>query len=78
MNQLSFFAYIDEKDIRPFVIEELKKYKVLRVRFQNQRERREIGAELLFPELRKIDIHELKYGQLHRAFEHALDWEEQR
>ncbi|PFB44474.1 ArpU family transcriptional regulator, partial [Bacillus thuringiensis] len=52
MNQLSFFTYIDEKEIRPFVIEELKKYKVLRVRFQNQRERREIGAELLFPELR--------------------------
>ena len=72
MNQLSF-TYIDEKEIRPFVIEELKKYKVLRVRFQNQRERLEIGADILFPELRKIDVHELKYRQLHRAFEHALD-----
>ncbi|MBJ8026111.1 ArpU family transcriptional regulator, partial [Bacillus cereus] len=49
MNQLSFFTYIDEKEIRPFVIEELKKYKVLRVRFQNHRERMEIGAALLFP-----------------------------
>ncbi|MEM5610868.1 ArpU family phage packaging/lysis transcriptional regulator [Bacillus thuringiensis] len=72
-----FFTDVDEKDIRPFVIEELKKYKVLRVRFQNQRERRELGADLLFPELRKIDVHELKYRQLHRAFEHALDQEEQ-
>ena len=50
----------------------IKKYKVLRVRFQNQRERLEIGADILFPELRKIDVHELKYRQLHRAFEHAL------
>ena len=50
----------------------IKKYKVLRVRFQNQR-RLEIGADILFPELRKIDVHELKYRQLHRAFEHALD-----
>ncbi|WP_242481460.1 ArpU family transcriptional regulator, partial [Bacillus cereus] len=54
------------------------KYKVLRVRFQNHRERMEIGAALLFPEVRKIDIHELKYRQLHRTFEHALDWDEQR
>ncbi|AHA74572.1 MULTISPECIES: ArpU family phage packaging/lysis transcriptional regulator [Bacillus] len=77
MNQLSFFTYVDEKEIRPFVIEELKKYKVLRVRFQNQRERMEVGADILFPELRKIDAHELKYRQLHRAFEHALDREEQ-
>ena len=54
------------------MIEELKKYKVLRVRFQNQRERMEVGADILFPELRKIDAHEIKYRQLHRAFEHAL------
>ncbi|MBW3496716.1 ArpU family phage packaging/lysis transcriptional regulator [Bacillus sp. FDAARGOS_1420] len=78
MNQLSFFTCVDEKEVRPFVIEELKKYKVLRVRFQNQRERRELGVDILFPELRKMDMHELKYRQLQRAFEHALDQEEQR
>ena len=47
MNQLSF-TYVDEKEIRPFVIEELKKYKVLRVRFQNQRERMEVGQTSYF------------------------------
>ncbi|MED2777676.1 ArpU family phage packaging/lysis transcriptional regulator [Bacillus thuringiensis] len=78
MNQQSFFTYVDEKSIRPFVIEELKKYKVLRVRFQNRRERRELGVDILFPELRKMDMYELKYRQLQWAFEHALDQEEQR
>ncbi|HDR4885212.1 TPA: ArpU family transcriptional regulator [Bacillus cereus] len=78
MNQLSFFTCVNEKEIRPFVIEELQQYKVLRVRFQNQRERIEVGMELLFPKLRKIDIYELKYRQLHRTFEHALDQDEQR
>ena len=73
MSQLSFFTYVNEKEIRPFVMEELNKYKVLHVRFRNQQERMEVGAELLFPELRKLDVHELKYRQLHRAFEHALD-----
>ncbi|PEN90114.1 ArpU family transcriptional regulator [Bacillus cereus] len=78
MNPLSFVTYVDEKEIRSFVIEELKKYKVLRVRFQNQQERMKVGAELLFPELRRLDVYELKYRQLHRAFEQALDQDEQR
>ncbi|MGX5634243.1 hypothetical protein [Bacillus thuringiensis] len=34
--------------------------------------------DILFPELRKMDMYELKYRQLQRAFEHALDQEEQR
>ncbi|MGN4668099.1 ArpU family transcriptional regulator [Bacillus cereus group sp. MYBK234-1] len=78
MEQLSFFTYVNEKELRSFVIKELKKSKVLHVLFSNQRERREVGVDILFPELRKIDIHELKYRQLHRAFEHALDQDEQR
>ncbi|MES5919395.1 ArpU family phage packaging/lysis transcriptional regulator [Bacillus cereus group sp. RP37] len=78
MDQLSFFKHIEEKEIRPFVIEELRKYRVLRVRFQNQQERTELGAELLFPELKQVDKHELKYRQLKRAFEEALDEDEQR
>ncbi|EDZ50705.1 ArpU family transcriptional regulator [Bacillus cereus] len=78
MDQLSFFKHVEEKEIRPFVIEELRKYRVLRVRFQNQQERTELGAELLFPELKQVDKHELKYRQLKRAFEEALDEDEQR
>ncbi|MGD2273199.1 ArpU family phage packaging/lysis transcriptional regulator [Bacillus wiedmannii] len=78
MDQLSFFKHIEEKEIRPFVIEELRKYRVLRIRFQNQQERTELGAELLFPELKQVDKHELKYRQLKRAFKEALDEDEQR
>lgn len=78
LDQLSFFKHIEEKEIRPFVIEELRKYRVLRIRFQNQQERTELGAELLFPELKQVDKHELKYRQLKRAFEEALDEDEQR
>ncbi|CAM4179629.1 ArpU family transcriptional regulator [Bacillus wiedmannii] len=78
MDQLSFFKHIEEKEIRPFVIEELRKYRVLRIRFQNQQERTELGAELLFPELKQVDKHELKYRQLKRAFEEALDEDEKR
>ncbi|MBE7098155.1 MULTISPECIES: ArpU family transcriptional regulator [Bacillus cereus group] len=78
MDQLSFFKHIEEKEIRPFVIEELRKYRVLRIRFQNQQERTELGAELLFPELKQVDKYELKYRQLKRAFEEALDEDEQR
>lgn len=78
LDQLSFFKHIEEKEIRPFVIEELRKYRVLRIRFQNQQERTELGTELLFPELKQVDKHELKYRQLKRAFEEALDEDEQR
>ncbi|MCU4989970.1 ArpU family transcriptional regulator [Bacillus cereus] len=78
MDQLSFFKHIEEKEIRPFVIEELRKYRVLRIRFQNQQERTELGTELLFPELKQVDKHELKYRQLKQAFEEALDEDEQR
>ncbi|WP_342719324.1 ArpU family phage packaging/lysis transcriptional regulator [Bacillus paramycoides] len=78
MDQLSFFKHIEEIEIRPFVIEELRKYRVLRIRFKNQQERTELGAELLFPELKQVDKHELKYRQLKRAFEEALDEDEQR
>jgi len=78
LDQLSFFKHIEEKEIRPFVIEELRKYRVLRIRFQNQQERTELGAELLFPELKQVDKHELKYRQLKRAFEEALDEDEKR
>ncbi|EJR23461.1 ArpU family phage transcriptional regulator [Bacillus cereus VD156] len=32
----------------------------------------------MFPELKQVDKHELKYRQLKRAFEEALDEDEQR
>ncbi len=56
LDQLLFFKHIEEKEIRPFVIEELRKYRVLRIRFQNQQERTELGAELLFSELKQVMV----------------------
>ena len=77
MNQLSLLHMSTRKKYA-LCDRRTEKYKVLRVRFQNQRERMELGADLLFPELRKLNVHELKYRQLQRAFEHALDQDEQR
>ncbi|QTR88982.1 ArpU family phage packaging/lysis transcriptional regulator [Bacillus cytotoxicus] len=79
MNQSPSSRYVNEKEIRPFVIEELRDYKVLKVKFQNLQERTELGAELLFPELRQTSTpDEIRYRQLKRAFEEALDEDEQR
>ncbi|MFC9416920.1 ArpU family phage packaging/lysis transcriptional regulator [Bacillus mobilis] len=75
MNQPS--RHVNEKEIRPFVIEVLRDYRVLKVKFQNIQERTEFGAELLFPELRKCTEDEIRYRQLKRAFEEALDEDEQ-
>ncbi|MCP1176217.1 ArpU family transcriptional regulator [Bacillus sp. 1663tsa1] len=76
MNQPS--RYVNEKEIRPFVIEELRDYRVLKVKFKNIQERTEFRAELMFPELRKSTQDEIRYKQLKRAFEEALDEDEQR
>ncbi|MDA1650989.1 ArpU family phage packaging/lysis transcriptional regulator [Bacillus cereus group sp. TH160LC] len=76
MNQPS--RHVNEKEIRPFVIEELRDYRVLKVKFKNIQERTEFGAELMFPELRKSTQDEIRYKQLKRAFEEALDEDEQR
>ncbi|PGY28472.1 ArpU family transcriptional regulator [Bacillus cereus] len=75
MNQPS--RHVNEKEIRPFVIEVLRDYRVLKVKFQNIQERTEFGAELLFPEFRKSTDDEIRYRQLKRAFEEALDEDEQ-
>ncbi|WP_306008312.1 ArpU family transcriptional regulator [Bacillus sp. MMSF_3353] len=71
------YRHVNEKEIRPFVIEVLRDYRVLKVKFQNIQERTEFGAELLFPELRKSTDDEIRYRQLKRAFEEALDEDEQ-
>ncbi|PFS62552.1 ArpU family transcriptional regulator [Bacillus cereus] len=76
MNQPS--RHVNEKDIRPFVIEELRDYRVLKVKFKNIEEQAAFGVELLFPELRKCTEDEIRYRQLKRAFEEALDEDEQR
>ena len=62
MNQPS--RYVNEKEIRPFVIEELRDYRVLKVKFKNIQERTEFGVELMFPELRKSTQDEIRYRQL--------------
>ncbi|RWQ73161.1 ArpU family transcriptional regulator [Bacillus cereus] len=72
------YRHVNEKEIRPFVIEVLRDYRVLKVKFQNIQERTEFGVELLFPELRKSADDEIRYRQLKRAFEEALDEDEQR
>ncbi|PIE92458.1 ArpU family transcriptional regulator [Bacillus fungorum] len=77
MDQLSFFKHIEEKEIRPFVIEELQEYRVLKVKFKNIEEQAAFGVELLFPELKKCTEDEIRYRQLKRAFEEALDENEQ-
>jgi len=73
---------ITEEDIRTLVIEELQKYRVLKVRFQNQQERTAFGAELLFPELKPKqndqDKKYIRYIQVKRVLEEALDEDESR
>lgn len=76
MNQPS--RHVNEKEIRPFVIEELQEYRVLKVKFKNIEEQAEFGVALLFPELRKCTEDEIRYRQMRRAFEEALDEDEQK
>lgn len=70
--------HINEKEIRPFVIEELQDYRVLKVKFKNIEEQAEFGVALLFPELRRCTEDEIRYRQMRRAFEEALDEDEQK
>ncbi|MBK5492200.1 ArpU family transcriptional regulator [Bacillus sp. TH13] len=68
---------IDEKEIRPYVIETLQDYRVLKVKYQNRQERTAFGVELLFPELRTNKEEEnqdyLRYIQIKRTLDEALD-----
>lgn len=71
---------IDERAIRPYVIEELQDYRVLKVKYRNRQECTAFGVELLFPELRgnktEEDKEYLRYIQLKRTLEEALDDDE--
>lgn len=72
--QLSFFADIDEKEIRRMVTRELKQYKALKVALQNKLELNKEGIEPLFPSLNTKDKEkEIKVRQIDRAIENALD-----
>ncbi|MGI8282584.1 ArpU family phage packaging/lysis transcriptional regulator [Bacillus mycoides] len=74
--------FVTEDDIREMVIEELQKYRVLKVRFHNQQERTAFGAELLFPELKPKPDDQgkkyIRYIQIKRALGEALDENERK
>ncbi|PEA01242.1 ArpU family phage packaging/lysis transcriptional regulator [Bacillus cereus] len=69
-----------EDRIRNEVIKALQDYRVLKVKFHNQQERAVLGAELLFPELRTQgnDKKYIRYIQIKRALEEALDEDERK
>ncbi|MES1049331.1 ArpU family transcriptional regulator [Bacillus cereus] len=71
---------VTEDRIREEVIKALQDYRVLRVKFHNQQERAALGAELLFPELRSQgnDKKYIRYIQIKRALEEALDEDERK
>ncbi|MEF8681017.1 ArpU family phage packaging/lysis transcriptional regulator [Bacillus thuringiensis] len=74
MNQLSFFEDIDEKEMRRLVVKELKNYKALCVRMKNQEEQAQAGCAVLFPKMKGDDKnHEIRFKQIDRALQNALD-----
>ncbi|EJR42172.1 ArpU family phage packaging/lysis transcriptional regulator [Bacillus paranthracis] len=62
------------------VIKALQDYRVLKVKFHNLQEKSAFGVKLLFPELRDSsnDVKYLRYIQIKRALEEALDEDERR
>ncbi|MEN1936103.1 ArpU family transcriptional regulator [Paenibacillus sp. 102] len=73
MNQLSFFGDIDEKEMRRLVVKELKNYKVLCVRMKNQEEQMQAGCVVLFPKMKDDKKHEIRFKQIERTLQNALD-----
>ncbi|WP_439876950.1 ArpU family phage packaging/lysis transcriptional regulator (plasmid) [Bacillus mycoides] len=71
---------VTEDAIREEVIKALQDYRVLKVKFHNQQKRAALGAELLFPELRPQgnDKKYIRYIQIKRALEEALDEDERK
>ncbi|KLV27243.1 ArpU family transcriptional regulator [Niallia circulans] len=73
MGQLSFFEPINDKELRNILIKELKHYKALKVKLENQKENKDGGIVDLFPTLRNTDkISEYKVKQIERAL-YSLD-----
>lgn len=72
------FSEIDEKQVRIALIQELKLYKVLKVKVENLKEQEAHGATGLFTSLRNQEIfNALKVRQIERALEYSLDEIEQ-
>lgn len=79
INQMTLFPPLNEKEVQATVIDELKEYRALKVKIQNQKERQEAGIVGLFPILRTSDIeNELKVKQIDRALAGSLDYIERR
>ncbi|HDX9667873.1 TPA: ArpU family transcriptional regulator [Bacillus cereus] len=79
MNQLSFFEDIDEKEMRRLVVKELKNYKALCVRMKNQEEQAQAGCVVLFPKMKGDEKnHEIRFKQIERTLQNALDEDERR
>lgn len=80
--QLSFIPEIheiDEKAVQKTVIDELRMYRALKVKIENQKEQQEQGVSL-FPSLRSANgmkeiekAEELRVKQMERAIEVSLD-----
>lgn len=74
MAQLALFPDVDVKKVSSIVIKELKEFKALRIAMQNKQEIKDEGIENLFPSLGKNEKEKIiKYNQIKRAIEHALD-----
>jgi len=77
MNHLSFFEDIDEKEMRRLVVKELKNYKALCVRMKNQEEQAQAGGIVLFSKMKGDDKnHEIRFKQIERALQNALDYDQ--
>lgn len=78
MEQMSLSENIDEKEMRRRVIKELKNYKALRVRMQNIEEQNRAGYDILFPKMKEDQKHEMKFRQIERTLNYALDEDERK
>lgn len=73
-NQLSFFPIVNEKEVRKILIKELKHYKALKIKLENQKQNKELGLRNLFPIVRNTDdISEFKVKQMEKALYQSLD-----
>ncbi|TCJ01592.1 ArpU family transcriptional regulator [Cytobacillus praedii] len=71
---VSVICTVSEKEIQEAVIKDLKDYRALKVKLENIKERNEVGAINLFPNLNKVEpFDELKAKQIERALTQSLD-----
>lgn len=71
---MSVNCLVSEKEIQEAVIKDLKDYRALKVKLENIKERNEVGAINLFPNLNRVGtFDELKAKQIERALTQSLD-----